>query len=187
MKMIDGKPKHRRQDPAATESRWRQRGILGAACLLVIGVYAYTAQPGFLASTSLNAADTYYNLLAQGFRAGQLNLKKDVPPGIAQLTDPYDRTANKRYAVLDLSYYKGKFYLYFGVTPAVVLFWPYVALTGHYLSQKDAALIFCVVGFLVGMGLLCALWRRYFAEVSVAVVAACALALGLATFVPVLL
>ena len=69
--------------------------------------------------------------------------------------------------LLDMSYYKGKLYLYFGVTPAVVLFWPYVALTGHYLSQKDAAVIFCVVGFLASVGLLCALWRRYFAEVSV--------------------
>jgi len=40
---------------------------------------------------------------------------------------------------------------------------------------------------LVSVGLLRAMWRRYFAEVSVGVVAACALALGLATFVPVLL
>jgi hypothetical protein len=45
--------------------------------------------------------------------------------------------------------------------------------------------IFCVVGFLVSVGLLCALWRRYFAEVSVAVVAAGTLALGLATCTPV--
>jgi tetratricopeptide (TPR) repeat protein len=155
--------------------------------MLVIGVYAYTAHPGFLASTSLNAAETYYNLLVQGFRVGQLNLKKEVPPGLAQLADPYDRTANKQYGVLDLSYYKGKFYLYFGATPAVVLFWPYVALTGHYLSQKDAGVIFCMIGFLASVGLLCALWRRYFAEASVGLVAACAVALGLATGVPVIL
>jgi tetratricopeptide (TPR) repeat protein len=161
--------------------------LLAAASAAVVGVYAYTAHSGFLASASLNAADTCYNLLVQGFRVGQLNLKKDVPPGLAQLADPYDRTANTQYAVLDLSYYKGKLYLYFGVTPAVVLFWPYVALTGHYLSQKDAALIFCVIGFLASVGLLCALWRRYFAEASIGVVAACVLALGLATGVPVIL
>ena len=114
-----------------------QRGILGAVCALVIGVYAYTAHSGFLASSSLNAADTYYNLLVQGFRAGQLNLKKEVPPGLAQLADPYDPDCQcSAIGVLDLSYYKGKLYLYFGVTPAVVLFWPYVALTGHYLSSK---------------------------------------------------
>ena len=129
----------------------------------------------------------YYNLLVQGFRAGQLNLKKEVPPGLAALADPYDPSANSPYQVLDLSYYKGKFYLYFGVTPAVLLFWPCVALTGHYLLQKDAAVIFCIVGFLTSTGLLWALWRRYFTEVSVGMVAAGTLALGLATGTPSLL
>jgi Flp pilus assembly protein TadD len=149
--------------------------------MVVIGVYVYTAHSGYDASRSLSAADNYYNLLAQGFRAGQLSLKKEVPSGLAQLSNPYDPAANSSYEVLDLSYYKGKLYLYHGVTPAVVFFWPYVAVTGHYLLQKDAVLIFSVVGFLASVGLLIAVWRRYFEEVGVYVVAAGGLALGLAT------
>ena len=82
----------------------------------------------------------------------------------------------------DLSYYKGKLYLYFGVTPAVALFWPYVALTGHYLLHKDATVIFFSAGFLAGAGLLWAIWRRYFKEIGVGVVAAGMLALGLGEF-----
>ena len=165
---------------------------LAAVCALVIGVYAYMAQSGALESLSQNAADAYYNLLVQGFRAGQLSLKKEVPPGLAQLADPYDPTANavyqaRPYRLLDLSYYKGRLYLYFGVTPALILFWPFVALTGHYLFHRQAVVIFCAIGFLASVGLLRALWRRYFAEVSVGVVAAGALALGLATGVPVML
>jgi len=165
---------------------------LAAVCALVIAVYAYTAHSGVLGSGNLSAADNYYNLLVQGFRAGQLSLKIEVPLGFVQLADPYDPAENALYrfapyGMHDLSYYKGKLYLYYGVTPAVVLFWPSVALTGHYLSQKDAAVIFCMVGFLVSVGLLYALWRRYFAEVSVAVVGAGTLALGLATFTPLLL
>jgi tetratricopeptide (TPR) repeat protein len=168
---------------------WRP---LAAVCVLVIGVYAYMAQSGVLELASPNAADAYYNLLVRGFRAGQLNLKKEVPPGFAQLADPYDPSANALYQpppyrLLDLSYYKGKFYLYWGVTPALILFWPYVALTGHYLFHRQAVAIFCATGFLASVGLLCGVWRRYFAEVSAGVVAACALALGLATGVPVLL
>ena len=150
-------------------------------CALVTGVYVYTAHSGFLLSSSLNAAGDYYNLLVQGFRAGRLSPNQEVPLGLAQLADPYDPAAHSHYGVLDMSYYRGKLYLYFGVTPAVLLFWPYVALTGHYVPQKDAAVIFCLVGFLASAGLLCALWRRYFAEVSVWVVAAGALALGLVT------
>ncbi len=80
-----------------------------------------------------------------------------------------------------MSYYKGKLYLYFGVTPALVLFWPYVALTGHYLSDKDAVIIFFALGFLVAAGLLREVWRRYFPEVSIWVVTVGMLALGLAT------
>ena len=160
--------------------------LLTAVGALVIAVYAYTAQSGILESVSPDAADTYYNLLVQGFRAGQLSLKKEVPPGLAQLADPYDPTVNARYRLApywthDLSYYKGRLYLYFGVTPAVILFWPYVALTGGYLLHREAVIIFCAIGFLASVGLLGAMWRRYFAEVNVVVVAACALALGLAT------
>ena len=89
--------------------------------------------------------------------------------------------------LLDLSYYKGRLYLYFGVTPALILFWPFAALTGHYLFHRQAVAIFCAMGFLASVGLLRAMWRRYFAEASVGVVVACVMALGLATGVPVLL
>jgi Tfp pilus assembly protein PilF len=165
---------------------------LAVVCALVIGAYAYMSESGLPELLSPNAASVYYNLLVQGFRAGQLNLKKEVPPGLAQLADPYDPSANAvyrsaRYQLHDLSYYKGRLYLYFGVTPALILFWPFVELTGHYLLHRQAVLIFCSVGFLASVGLLCGLRRRYFAEVSVGVVAACALALGLATGLPVLL
>ena len=160
---------------------------LAAVCALVVGIYAYTAHEGAVTQVSLDAAGSYYNLLVQGFRAGQLNLKKEVPPKLAQLADPYTPSPLRPIGVMDLSYYRGKLYLYFGVTPAVVLFWPYVALTGHYLFYRQAVTIFCAVGFLASMGILVGLWRRYFAEVSVAVVAAGVLALGLATFIPSLL
>ncbi len=167
-------------------------GPLAAVCVLVIGVYAYMAQSGLLELLTPNAADAYYNSLVQGFRDGQLNLKKEVPPGLAQAADPYDPPASipywgLPYRVLDLSYYKGRLYLYFGITPALILFWPFVALTGKYLFHRQAVAIFCAIGFLVSVGLLRALWRRYFVGVSGWVVAACALALGLATGLPALL
>ena len=165
---------------------------LAAVCALVLGVYAYMAQSGALELLSPTAADTYYNLLVQGFRAGHLSLNKDVPPDFSRLADPYDPAVNlpyqaPPYRMLDLSYYKGKLYLYFGITPALILFWPYVALTGHYLFHRQAVAIFCMMGFLANVGLLRALWRHYFVEVSVGVVMACVLALGLATGVPGLL
>lgn len=174
------------------KSAWVQRGILGGVCALVIGVYAYAAHSGSAVSRNVNPADANYNLLVQGFRAGQLSVKKEVPPGLMRLSDPYDRIANEPYRVApyhlhDLSYYKGRLYFYFGVTPALILFWPFVALTGHYLSERIAAVIFSAIGFLVSVGIVRALWHRYFSGVSVWVIAAFVLALGLSDVVPVIL
>jgi tetratricopeptide (TPR) repeat protein len=176
------------------KSRWLHPAVLAVVCALILGVYGWSARSGVMELRELQAADTYYNLLVQGFRAGQLNLKREVPPGLAQLANPYDPTANRdyrlggRYPPLhDLSYYKGKLYLYFGVTPVLLLFWPYTALTDDFLLHKDAVLIFCAVGFLVSVGLLYALWRRYFATVSFGAVVAGAVALGLVPFTPLLL
>ena len=165
---------------------------LAAACVVFIGIYACTAPLGRLDSLSSNPADSYYNSLVQGFRAGQLSLKREAPPGLARLADPYDPAANDVYQdfgydLRDLSYYKGRLYPYFGATPAVILFWPFVALTGHYLSDRLAVTIFCAIGVLASLALLRALWRRYFAEVGVGVLMACALALGFATAVPTIL
>ena len=166
--------------------------VIAATCALVIGVYVYTAHPYETESSASNPADTYYNLLVQGFQAGELCLKKEVPPGLTRLADPYDPSGNAVYGdppyrMHDLSYYKGRLYLYFGVTPALILFWPFVALTGHYLFHRQAVAIFCSIGFLASVGLLRAIGRRYFAEVSVVVLGACVLALGLAGGAPALL
>jgi len=138
------------------------------------------------------AIDAYYNRLVEGFQAGQLNLKVEIPAGLAQIANPYDPNAtaqyrNTKYALRDLSYYKGKAYLYFGVTPALLLFWPFAALTGRYLYDSQAVVIFCALGFLGSVAILCAVRRRYFPDVSVWILAAGALALGLATGVPMLL
>ncbi len=166
--------------------RWMRHAVFGMVCALVIGIFAWSAEPGFLELTSPHAEDSYYNLLVQGFRAGQLNVKRETSPGLTQLANPYDPAVNgpyiwdEHYLSFDMSYYKGKLYLYFGVTPALVLFWPYVALTGHYLLHKDAVVIFYALGFLVAAGLLREVWRRYFPEVSVWVAAVGMLTLGLA-------
>jgi tetratricopeptide (TPR) repeat protein len=143
-----------------------------------------------LESLGSGAQDSYYNLLAQGFREGHLSLKREAPPELAQPGAALDGGLLEDHAWLenhglyDLSYYKGKLYLYFGVTPALVLFWPYAALTGHYLPHKDAVVILLSAGFLAGAGLLWAVWRRYFRETGAWVVAAGMLALGLANFAP---
>jgi tetratricopeptide (TPR) repeat protein len=136
--------------------------------------------------------DDAYNLLVEGFQNGHLSLNKEVPAGLQALANPYDPRANARfryppYYLANLSYYRGKLYLYLGVTPALILFWPWAALTGHYLYHREAAAIFCSIGFLASLGLLRGLCRRYFPQARLPVIAALAVALGLLTSAPILL
>ncbi len=165
------------------EIPWMSHAIFGLVCALVIVLFVWSAQSGFLESANLHAEDSYYNRLVQGFSAGQLNMKLEAPPGLAQLADPYDPAVNTAYIrdVGDISYYRGKLYLYFGVTPALALFWPYATLTSHYLLDTAAVVIFFTLGFLVAAGLLQALWRRYFPEASIWTTTAGILTMGLAT------
>ena len=164
---------------------------LGLVCAGIVGLFAWMASQSATELAGWKAADNHYNLLVRGFQHGQLSLDKVAPPQLATLADPYDPVANARfrtgYGLHDLTYYKGRLYLYFGVAPALLLFWPWAALTGQYLFHHHAVAIFCAVGFLAGAALLRGVWRRYFSEVSVVVVVAGTLALGLATGVPILL
>src|SRR5690242_16508466 len=81
----------------ADEHRWARGAVLGGICALVIGVYVWSAHSGMIELSGSGAADSYYNLLVKGFRAGQLNLKAEVPPGLAHLADPYDPSATLPY------------------------------------------------------------------------------------------
>ena len=163
-----------------------------AAAALVAAIFAASANPTGLELAGGQPAQAYYSQLADAFRHGQVGLRKPVPPGLAQLADPYDPAANYPYRLAptradDLSYYRGRFYLYFGPTPALVLFWPWAALTGRYLFHSTAVLVFCLTAFFAAAGLLLELRRRCFPEVGPGVATAGILAVGLASSMPILL
>ena len=86
---------------SAPKTRSARYAVLGAVCALVIGVYAWSAKSGWLELACVNADNTYYNLLVRGFRARQLNLKREVPSGLAQLSNPFDPQAMSPYLLVD--------------------------------------------------------------------------------------
>ena len=142
LKLKERKPSPKRKLSVSALDRDKARAelkrlpVLGLVCALVIGVYVWKARSCPLESAGTRPQDSGYNLLVQGFRAGQLNLKREAPPALAERGDFATLDWSQMPEMNDLSYYKGKLYLYFGATPAVALFWPYVALTGHYLRAS---------------------------------------------------
>jgi tetratricopeptide (TPR) repeat protein len=138
------------------------------------------------------AADEPYNLVVEGLRSGHVWMAKEAPPALADAANPYDFATYRPYlkapwSVIDLSYYRGHLYAYFGVTPAVILFWPYRALTGGWLHQAFAVFLFCVIGYAAAVGVALAAWRKYFPGVGAWAGAAIALLLGSVTTLPVFL
>lgn len=90
----------------------------------------------------------YYNLLVSGFRKGSLALDIEVPAQLRQARDPIALLEKfPEMAPHDVSYYRGHFYTYYGVVPAVVLFWPFRALTGRELPLVLGSLMFALGAF----------------------------------------
>jgi hypothetical protein len=104
-----------------------------------------------------------YSEQADAFLAGQLYLKVQPNPALLRLTDPYDPRQFAPYHLIDLSFYRGHYYLYFGVAPVVTLFLPWQALTGMCLADEEGAALFTIAGFVLSVLLLRSLRRRYFA------------------------
>lgn len=130
----------------------------------------------------------YYNLQLKGFLKGQLNLDREVEPGMLALADPWDATQRAGMGLHDASYFEGKYHMYFGVTPVLVLFAPFYWLSGgRFLGEHTAAVVFGVVGIFVVLGLLRAVRRRHFPEASVGWMWGAALTATMTTMVPVLL
>ena len=121
---------------------------------------------------------SYYGLLTAALAAGQVHLRLIPDPKFLRLADPY---AGPQGTVRphDMSFYRGKFYLYYGIAPAVVLMLPWLLLTGNYLSEIAATTTFCFAGFLLAALWLLRIRRSNFPTVHVSWVLLCLAVLGL--------
>lgn len=137
----------------------------GLALLLAIAGWFY-----FWTATSAGSPLTWerpsydlYNRLADGFLAGRTSFLEEPPPELAKLANPYEPAANAPYRKYhDVTYYRGRYYLYFGPTPIVLLLAPWKALTGSSLPQNLAVVGFAWGSAGLGVLLLRQLRARFF-------------------------
>jgi len=146
--------------PLPTSSRRMENALL---LLIVACAWLYTSRErqngdGWFS----RQPDGYYELLTAGFRDGHTYVRLQPPPGLLALPDPYDPVANAPYRAHDMSFWRGRYYLYFGVTPVLIFFWPVAAATGWYPTEPCAVAIFSLGGFLAAVALLRAIRHRHF-------------------------
>jgi hypothetical protein len=165
-----------------------ERAGLVALCVAIGWFYVWTVRSsGDPWKFGLEQRD-YYNLLIDGWLDGQLHMKVEVPEALLQLKDPYDPALRPvGLGLHDASFFQGKYYVYFGAAPIVVLMLPFRLWSGLDLPLAVAALSFVYGGFLASVVIFLGVRRRYFPGAGWTVVFAGVLGLGLAGLGPVLL
>ncbi len=91
-----------------------------------------------------------YQRLAEAFKEGSLSLLYEPDERLKTMGNPYDMSY--RNAIMefddyrfDHAYYNGKYYVYFGVVPCALFYFPYYLITGEHLSNH----MVCYAGVLL--------------------------------------
>lgn len=79
-----------------------------------------------------------YKELTNSLINGKVNLDIDVDEKLLKLENPYDLSSRLESGTEynhDTAFYKGKYYVYFGVAPVIIYYLPYKLITGIYLCD----------------------------------------------------
>ena len=123
------------------------------ACLLVILLYAIFVTNGTLDfEFSANWRVSYYAALAEGFLRGHVHLPYEPSPRLLALADPYspELRAGVPYR-WDLSFFEGRYYLYFSPLPALLCDLPIRIITGVYPGYNWSLFTFTTLSFLASV------------------------------------
>jgi putative flippase GtrA len=175
-KVFHGRPA---SDRGAPSNPWHRLAllftILGGSALIY-----WTAFAGWNAPQFGKAQDDYYNYLVSGFRKGSLAMDVQVPDALIHAENPWDPSKRPPgIALHDASYFNGHYYLYFGVVPAVLLFWPYRVLLGSDISYAFATFLYIEGAFLLSAWLWLRVLRDRFPRAGLLIKLAGPIALGL--------
>jgi hypothetical protein len=129
----------------------------------------------------------YYNYLARGLQHRHLYVPIEPSPKLLALPDPYAPGVDDALKVWDMALYRGHYYLYHGIAPAVLLFLPWRLVTGHDVPENFALALFCTAGFLFSTGALMRVLTLADAKVSPTVLALLLAALAVCQGAPFLL
>lgn len=94
-----------------------------------------------------------YELMADSILEGHIYFDYDVDQKLLEMENPYDTDARKELGVdyhWDHAFYNGKYYMYFGIVPTLLVFVPYKVLTGTSLTTYHATQLFVAL-FIVGL------------------------------------
>ena len=110
-----------------------------------------------------------YQKLAEQLAKGEVTYPGEIPDFIEELENPYDTTARKEalrengYSDMwgwDRAYFEdpetgeGAFYVYFGITPVILMYLPFYLITGKSALPNDIAVFIAAAAFIAGVFML---------------------------------
>lgn len=157
------------------------------AIILVLLFYLWVAgSKTFNFSMDHGGAKNYisYNHVAEALIAGKAELLIKPNPRLETLNDPYEPRERGSLGWHDASYYKGKYYSYFGVVPAAILYAPFKFLTGGSIPDRFASVFFMFGSFFFSILILLNVKNYYFPKVERWKLIVSTLVLGIANAAP---
>lgn len=117
--------------------------------------------------------DYYSYDFVDALTKGQCYIDKEPEKELIEMQNPYDNVQRKEKGltrnddyIWDIALYNGKYYVYFGVLPALIMLVPYHIITGQYLSTATAILLFSILAAISLKELIYNIFHRYFKNVS---------------------
>lgn len=107
-----------------------------------------------------------YQKLAEALTKGEVSIGTETDSKMLALENPYDRQVRGNLGKWDNAYYKGKYYVYFGVAPVILYYLPYYLATGKPLKNSTAVYISCVLAAAAILFMLWQLARKWFKNIS---------------------
>ena len=117
-----------------------------------------------------------YELYAEALLKGHTWLDIRPPRYLTRMRNPYDRFQRDAVAdqydekvLWDVAYYNGRYYVYFGIVPAILSFVPVRLVTGRALPTWKAVQGMAVLLWLASFYLIYVLVRKYFKKTSLGI------------------
>jgi hypothetical protein len=165
---------------------WRSL-VLALVSLGVAAFYLWTLQADGNHFRFKLPQDGYYDYLGQAFATGQLHLPVTPDPALLAMPNPWDPAVPDNLKLGDAALYKGRYYLYHGPGPAVMLFAPWRLVTGHDLPERFGMFLLCFGGFAFSSAALLRWLALAQVKIGLGLLSVSILALGLCQSVPYLL
>lgn len=146
-----------------------QRGIMVCVVLCLIVLAGLLARSNPVCVNSPWPHHRQYQELARALEQGTVVIGQEPDPALLAKENPYDTSALLAENIpfkMDYALYDGHYYMYFGIVPELLFFFPYYLLTGNDL--QNYMVIFALhTGLIIGVfGTLWELVHRYAKKVS---------------------